>query len=73
MNWIFLIAFIGILGALAAAGFFMLKRPQSKEDAPKTMARALAWRVGISVALFLMILLAWSQGWIEPRGVPLGR
>lgn len=71
MNWIFLLAFIGILGALAAAGVFMLKRPQDKEQAPKTMARALAWRVGLSVALFLFILLGWKMGWIQPR--PFGR
>jgi hypothetical protein len=73
MNWFFLIALVGILGALAAAGVFMLKRPQSKEVAPKSMARALAWRVGLSIALFLFILLAWHMGWIQPRANPLGR
>ncbi len=71
MNWLFLIAFIGILGALAAAGVFMLKRPQAKQDASKHMARALAVRVGLSIALFLFIMLAWKMGWIQPR--PLGR
>jgi hypothetical protein len=30
------------------------------------MARALAWRVGISVALFLFILFSWWMGWIQP-------
>jgi len=71
MKWIFLVAFIGILGALAAAGVFMLKRPQAKEPAPKAMARALAWRVGLSIALFLLILLGWQMGWIQPR--PFGQ
>jgi hypothetical protein len=35
------------------------------------MARALALRVGLSIALFLLILLAYSLGWIQPSGVPL--
>jgi hypothetical protein len=48
----------------------MLRRQKS---APNAMAKALAVRVGLSIALFLIILLAWSQGWIEPRGVPIGR
>ncbi len=72
MNWLFLFAFIGILGALAAAGFFMLRRPGA--DARKDgMAKALALRVALSVSLFLLVLLAWSLGWIEPRGLPIGR
>lgn len=70
MNWLFLIAFVGILGALAGAGFFMLRRGGTRPDA---MARALALRVGLSIALFLIILLAWSMGWIEPRGLPAQR
>lgn len=73
MNWIFLLAFIGILGALAAAGVFMLKRPQAGSPAPKSMARALMVRVLLSIAVFLLILLGWKLGWIQPRGIPLGR
>jgi hypothetical protein len=30
---------------------------------------ALALRVGLSIALFLFILLSWHMGWIEPTGV----
>jgi hypothetical protein len=39
----------------------------------KKMARALAVRVALSVALFLFILLSWYMGWIEPRGIPVSR
>jgi hypothetical protein len=72
MNFVILIAFIGILGALAAAGFFMLRKGRGDRRSPN-MARALAIRVGVSVALFLIILLSWSMGWIHPTGVPLNR
>ncbi|MBH9553242.1 DUF2909 domain-containing protein [Inhella gelatinilytica] len=73
MNWIFLVAFVGILGALAAAGVFMLRRPPQGHPPTKAMARALLARVLISIALFALILLAWKLGWIQPRANPLGR
>lgn len=69
MNWFFLIAFILILGALAAAGLFMIKRPRDGQSPPRRMAWALALRVGASIALFLFILLAWHLGWIQPHGL----
>ncbi|MEO6278713.1 twin transmembrane helix small protein [Roseateles sp.] len=72
MKFVILIAFIGILGALAAAGFFMLRKGRGDRRSPN-MARALAVRVGVSVALFLVILLSWWMGWIHPTGVPLSR
>ncbi|MBW8893998.1 MAG: DUF2909 domain-containing protein, partial [Burkholderiales bacterium] len=37
------------------------------------MARALAVRVGVSVALFAFILFCWFMGWIEPTGLPVRR
>ena len=72
MKILILIAFIGILGALAAAGVFMLKNGDKSKRGPN-MARALALRVGLSVALFLIILLSYLMGWIEPTGLPLHR
>ena len=69
MKFVILVAFIGILGALAAAGFFMLRKGGNKRS--PNMARALAVRVGVSVALFLVILLSWKLGWIQPTGLPV--
>ena len=37
------------------------------------MARALTWRVLLSIALFVFILLAWAMGWIQPSSLPLSR
>lgn len=75
MKFVILIAFIGILGALAAAGFFMLRsgRKDRGDEKGAKMARALAVRVAVSVALFAIILLSWWMGWIEPTGLPVGR
>ncbi|MFG6456755.1 DUF2909 domain-containing protein [Roseateles sp. BYS96W] len=71
MKFVILVAFIGILGALAAAGFFMLRKGRSSDRRSPSMARALAVRVGLSVALFLVILLSWKLGWIQPTGLPV--
>ena len=77
MKFVIVIALIGVLGALASAGFFMLrKRDDDDGDSgqrDKRMARALAVRVGLSIALFLFILVAWKMGWISPSGIPTGR
>ncbi|WP_077034210.1 DUF2909 domain-containing protein [Pelomonas sp. KK5] len=67
MKLIVALALVGILAALAAAGFFMLKSRRGTRN----MARALTVRIGVSVALFLFILLSWKMGWIEPGGLQL--
>ncbi len=61
-----------VLAALGGAGFFMLRRGPAEAGADKRMARTLAIRVGLSVTLFLLILLAWGLGWIHPSGIPVG-
>lgn len=77
MKTVIVLALVGIIVALGSAGVFMLRRkPQSQDPASKSadthMARALAVRVGISVALFLFILLGWAMGWVRPTGLPVG-
>ncbi|HSI57564.1 MAG TPA: DUF2909 domain-containing protein [Ideonella sp.] len=73
MRVIIIVAGLAILGALASAGLFMLRRDSRKQGAESRMAWALAVRVGLSVSLFLFVLLAYWLGWIEPTGLPLGR
>ena len=71
MKFVIVIALVGVLAALGSAGFFMLRKPGPQAAPDKRMARALAVRVGLSVALFVFILVAWKMGWIVPRGLPL--
>jgi hypothetical protein len=80
MKLILIIGILGVLAALASAGVFMLRRPPRSHEQPsqqrspdKRMAWALALRVAISVALFLIILVSWQMGWISPKGIPSGR
>ena len=73
MKYLVAFAFVGILGALAMAGVFMMR--DGRDGKPKTgnMMRALAVRVGLSVLLFAFILLSYWLGWIQPTGIPLGK
>jgi hypothetical protein len=73
MKALIVIVLVAVLGALGGAGFFMLRSRHGQGDEHgQRMARALALRIGLSVALFLFILLAWSLGWIKPTGFPAG-
>jgi hypothetical protein len=74
MTYLVAIAFVAILGSLATALYFMMKGDgQSSGKHPSGgMARALAFRVGFSIVLFVCILLAWKLGYIQPSGIPAG-
>jgi len=65
-------AFVLILGALGVAGVSMLRGGRNGPAKPDTMMRALAWRVGLSVLLFVCVLVSYKLGWIHPTGLPLG-
>lgn len=73
MTYLVTIAFVAILGSLGAALFFMMRRGASTAEKSKKMANALALRVGLSIALFACILIAWKMGYIQPTGIPQGR
>jgi len=64
-------AFVLILASLASALVFMMK--DGRDGKPKTnnMVRSLGLRVGMSIVLFICILVAYQLGWIQPTGVPV--
>jgi hypothetical protein len=59
------IAFILILGSLGSALFYLM-RDKGKSN---NTVRALAVRVGLSITLFLLILIAYKLGYIQPTGI----
>ena len=72
------LAFVLILISLAAALFFMMrgKRREGMSDEQvraKRMAQALTMRIGVSVLLFLIVLVSYSLGWIHPTGFAAGQ
>lgn len=73
MNYLVALAFLAILASLASALFFMLKDGTGGKAKTSSMARALAFRVGFSILLFVCILIAWKMGYIQPTGIPAGK
>ncbi len=72
MKYVVVLAFAAILCALGLAGVFMLRGGDGKSRSGNMM-RALAFRVGLSILLFVCILLSYWAGWIHPTGIPLGK
>ncbi|MES2537774.1 MAG: twin transmembrane helix small protein [Pseudomonadota bacterium] len=64
MKIIVAIAFILILTSLGSALVFLMR---DKGKSNRTV-KALAFRVGFSIALFILILVANQLGWIQPTG-----
>ncbi len=64
MRILVILAFIGILGSLASALFYLMR---DKGSSSKTV-NALTLRIGLSVALFLFLLFAHWMGWVETTG-----
>jgi len=60
------VLFAGIVASLAIALYHL----SSGKGDSKKMARALTVRITLSIALFLLLMLAWHMGWITPR-VPI--
>ena len=63
MKAIILLIFLGILASLGSA-LLHLVRDEQRTDG---MVRALSWSIGLSVMLFILLLLAWRAGLITPH------
>lgn len=73
MKIVIALALFAIVLVLAFAGRAMLTSSRDSGDAGKRMARTLALRVALSIALFVFILVSYKLGWIHPTGIPLSR
>jgi Protein of unknown function (DUF2909) len=58
-------AFIAIVASLISA----LRHLTRGAGDSRRMVRALTWRIGLSVALFVLLMLAWYTGLIAPHGI----
>lgn len=71
MKIVFAFALLAIVMAMVFAGRALLQDGRDGKPKSNRMVHALALRVGLSIALFLFILLSYKMGWIHPTGVPL--
>jgi hypothetical protein len=57
-----------LVGIVVSLGFGMFHLVADKGESKK-MVRALTFRIVLSLALFVFLLVAWWQGWIHPNGM----
>lgn len=65
MKVVIVLVLVGIVASLGQALFAM----SSGHDNSAQMVRALTWRIGLSVALFLALMAAWYFGLIDPHAM----
>ena len=58
----------GLLAIVLSLGSALVHLVRHKGDSSEKMARALTIRIGLSILLFVLLLVAWRLGWIQPHG-----
>lgn len=72
MWWVKLIVLVLLVAAVVALFRALMSLVRNQSGQRQTM-RALAWRVGFSVAVFVFLLLSMYMGWIKPHDVNPGQ
>lgn len=62
-----IVAFLLIIASLANALYHLVKS-KNEEHSAKT-AKALTFRIGLSLFLFILIFLAFASGLLQPHGI----
>ncbi|MDQ2993822.1 MAG: twin transmembrane helix small protein [Pseudomonadota bacterium] len=62
MKYIIYILMLVVLYCLGSASYYMLK----SQDAEK-MAKALTWRIGLSLLIFVLLFVGFAMGWLVPH------
>lgn len=68
MKIIVVLILLVIVGSLGSGLYYLLK---DRERSPRTV-KALTLRIGLSIGLFLLLLLAYAAGLIKPHGLRPG-
>jgi hypothetical protein len=68
MKWIIPVALLLIIASLGSALYYMMKDRGNSSR----MVHSLMLRIGLLIALFLGILLAYHLGYIQPTGIKVG-
>ena len=62
-----IIAFVAIIASLGSALFHLVKH-KDQANSEKTL-KALTFRIGLSVALLILVVILMAMGIIEPTGI----
>lgn len=64
-----LLVVVILLGIVASLGLALFHLVHDRKGETRSMVRALTVRISLSVALFVLLFIAWSAGWIQPHGL----
>lgn len=60
-----IVALLAIVASLGSGLFFLVRERERSER----LVRALTVRIALSIGLFVLLLLAWAAGLVQPHGV----
>jgi cytochrome bd-type quinol oxidase subunit 2 len=58
-----------LVASVISMGSAMFHLVTDRKGESKKMVRALTVRISLSVALFILLFVAYAMGWIEPHGL----
>lgn len=62
---IIIVAMLAILISLTTGLIYLVH----DEGKTKRTLKALTWRIGISITLFIFLIIAFNFGWLKPHGL----
>ena len=68
MHTLVVLLLLVIVGSLGSALFYLLR---DRTRSPRTV-KALTFRIGLSIGLFILLLLGYAAGWLQPHGLRSG-
>ena len=68
MQFVVIALLLIIVGSLGSGLYFLVR---DTADSTRTV-RALTWRIGLSIACFLLLLVGAALGFIQPHGIGVG-
>lgn len=63
---LFIVLLLCVIVYSLGSGLFFLVR---NKNAAHQVAKALTWRIALSLTLFILLFVAYAFGWITPHGI----
>jgi hypothetical protein len=64
-KWVIVLFILFVLYSLGS-GLYYLVRDKSRST---RVVKALTWRIGLSLLLFILLFVAYALGWIQPHSL----
>lgn len=64
---VIIVLFLGfIFFSLGSALYYLVRGKRGDSD---RIVKALTWRIGLSMVLFILLFIAFALGWIQPHSI----